>query len=76
MENTTPAPPTTQVHLLIRDSGEFEDTSREVIAALTDAEQAGLLMRTREQIEGRDDVSYEIQTLQVHPSAAAALGLA
>ncbi|MCY9787952.1 hypothetical protein KIK06_29150 [Nocardiopsis sp. EMB25] len=66
-------PEPTQVHLLIRTS-DAEETW-EIAGALTHEEQASLLMQTREEFESRDDVSYEIQTIQVHPTAAAVLGL-
>ncbi|MFI6579354.1 hypothetical protein ACIBFB_26525 [Nocardiopsis sp. NPDC050513] len=75
---TNPAPDTPfQVHLLVRESGEYEDTTTTVIAALTCEEEASRLMRVREEIEDQGDaVSYSIETVTVHATAAAALGLA
>lgn len=72
---TAPQPPAPdgQVHLLIRYAADFNQAD-EVVAALTTRPQAEELLRVYEELSPAPS-GYDIRSVEVHASAAAALGL-
>lgn len=73
-DQAPPAPaPDGQVHLLIRYAAEFGQPD-EVVAALTTRTEAEALLRVHEELAAAPS-GYDIRSVEVHASAAAALGL-